>query len=959
MASRHSARCVSSSTMGAGLITVAAALGLAACAGERTAPPEVARTQAAVTSTASTSTSSAATKAPYQRKAFYANGRYWVFYSDGTNIIYQTSTDGTTWAAKITVRAGTAGTQFALDFDGANLHYAYTSETANAAIYYRRGSANADGSVTWAAAEQTAVAAGGTTITYSKPTIAADSNGYPFIGYAYAAPSLSVRVTKASTNTGTWTTASGFPYNPGGNGTVTVAVPVRLLAGRMLILTGGNYVASRLWTGTAWASLVSLASNWAYGSSAGLSAVAEGDNAHLAFVSGGSAIYVQWTYSAANTTYYGSWGTDTPALQSGVPVGSAAAITRHLATGELYYFWAGYPTANHIYYKKRSAAGGWDTSATDWLNEATELLTSTSGLTAFSEGAPTGPVGVLYATKTASPYNIKLGTLAVTPTPKSVAGLRLWVEASTGLTMNGTGVATWADQSGTGNHLTQATASRQPTVVANAINGRPALATAAAAQQTMTVATNFPAPVTVIYVAQMSGTTRGRILNGLANNWLLGWWNAAEDKAYHEGWISPSTLSPTATANPYLYSSVSTGALTTIFRGGAQLYSNAGGVVGPNGLSLSGYMPTQVEFSDARIAEVLVYGGALSAADRQAVEAYLTAKYRLAGACGNGVPEAGEQCDLGASNGAPGSCCTASCTWAAAGTTCRAAAGPCDAAETCTGTEAACPADARVAAGTVCRAAAGTCDVAETCDGIAAACPADSVKDDRTICRPAAGPCDVFETCNGVSGACPPDALVPAGEVCRAAAGPCDVAETCTGSAATCPADALAAAGTTCRAAVGPCDVAEVCTGSAASCPADALVAAGMTCRAAAGACDVAETCNGASGACPADARRAEGALCTGGTCAGGLCQVQADSPSAHLAQHTCVIVPGGTVKCWGMGNSGQLGEGNNLDRGAPVVVAGVTNARSLAVGGYHACAVLTDDTMKCWGSNTYGQLGD
>ena len=34
--------------------------------------------------------------------------------------------------------------------------------------------------------------------------------------------------------------------------------------------------------------------------------------------------------------------------------------------------------------------------------------------------------------------------------------------------------------------------------------------------------------------------------------------------------------------------------------------------------------------------------------------------------CGNGVVEPGEQCDLGSGNGAPGSCCLGSCTFAAA-----------------------------------------------------------------------------------------------------------------------------------------------------------------------------------------------------------------------------------------------------------------------------------------------------
>jgi len=49
-------------------------------------------------------------------------------------------------------------------------------------------------------------------------------------------------------------------------------------------------------------------------------------------------------------------------------------------------------------------------------------------------------------------------------------------------------------------------------------------------------------------------------------------------------------------------------------------------------------------------------------------------------ACGDGTTDPGEDCDLGAGNGTPGSCCTASCQFASSATVCRAAAGACDAA---------------------------------------------------------------------------------------------------------------------------------------------------------------------------------------------------------------------------------------------------------------------------------------
>src|SRR5947208_1236134 len=278
------------------------------------------------------------------------------------------------------------------------------------------------------------------------------------------------------------------------------------------------------------------------------------------------------------------------------------------------------------------------------------------------------------------------------------------------------------------------------------------------------------------------------------------------------------------------------------------------------------------------------------------------ATYKADSNCGNGIVDAGEDCDQGASNGTAGSCCSASCRFVTSRTICRAAANACDVAESCTGSSATCPADAVKAAGTactddgnpctsdvcdgtsvtcthpagnagaVCRAAAGECDVAETCDGASTACPPDVFKASGTACTADTNPC-TLDQCDGAGATCQHPAG-NAGAVCRAAAGPCDAAETCTGTSSTCPADGFLSSSTVCRAAVDLCDAAENCTGTSATCPADALKAAGTVCRAAAGECDVAESCTGTSTACPADALKASGTTCTddGNVCTTDVC---------------------------------------------------------------------------------------
>ncbi len=86
---------------------------------------------------------------------------------------------------------------------------------------------------------------------------------------------------------------------------------------------------------------------------------------------------------------------------------------------------------------------------------------------------------------------------------------------------------------------------------------------------------------------------------------------------------------------------------------------------------------------------------------------------------------------------------------------------------------------------------------------------------------------------------------------------------------------------------------------------------------------------------------------------------------------HTCALLDNATVKCWGFNGSGQLGLGDNVNRGdrtrgrtrwattCPAVDLGTgRTAVAIATGANHTCALLDNDTVKCWGSNGSGQFG-
>ncbi len=79
---------------------------------------------------------------------------------------------------------------------------------------------------------------------------------------------------------------------------------------------------------------------------------------------------------------------------------------------------------------------------------------------------------------------------------------------------------------------------------------------------------------------------------------------------------------------------------------------------------------------------------------------------------------------------------------------------------------------------------------------------------------------------------------------------------------------------------------------------------------------------------------------------------------------HTCVIVEGGDVLCWGNNEFGQLGYGHTevIGDDETPASAGVVDlggsAKEIAAGKHHTCALLLDGTVRCWGNNAFGQLG-
>lgn len=81
--------------------------------------------------------------------------------------------------------------------------------------------------------------------------------------------------------------------------------------------------------------------------------------------------------------------------------------------------------------------------------------------------------------------------------------------------------------------------------------------------------------------------------------------------------------------------------------------------------------------------------------------------------------------------------------------------------------------------------------------------------------------------------------------------------------------------------------------------------------------------------------------------------------------QHACAVRTSGAVLCWGNNINGQVGTGINTQSGtfqyaSPTPVVGLASGvASVAAGFDNTCALLQTGALRCWGLNQFGEHGD
>lgn len=198
-----------------------------------------------------------------------------------------------------------------------------------------------------------------------------------------------------------------------------------------------------------------------------------------------------------------------------------------------------------------------------------------------------------------------------------VAGLTLWLRADMGVTF-GSGVSAWADQSGQGNHVAQATSTRQPTYEGTDVNlGNQPSIKFDVANGSLDM-TNSPTFAWVAVVATYTGATFTNfpvaLCRGGTDDFLVG----------DNGTANWATTGSALAGTRYRNGAATNVALTTANT--PQFYEFEPSVPAAGAMRIGGRASTLLDWGGA-IAEVFGMASIPDAATKTELRAYISARY--------------------------------------------------------------------------------------------------------------------------------------------------------------------------------------------------------------------------------------------------------------------------------------------------------------------------------------------
>lgn len=208
--------------------------------------------------------------------------------------------------------------------------------------------------------------------------------------------------------------------------------------------------------------------------------------------------------------------------------------------------------------------------------------------------------------------------------PIALGNLKAWYKADAGVTLNGSTVSAWADQSGNGYNLSQATAANQPTFVSNSQNGLPAIQFDGT-NDILSIATgsNITVGNDVTFYIAWKKTTAAFI------NWILydGASTAITAQNNANAWAGAANVVASAMANNTWYSRSGTLKTTGGFSGSIYLNNVLAGSVTPGSTNWNLFRSlgsTDYGLVYGTIGEILIFNAIHDSTTRAEMQTYLS-----------------------------------------------------------------------------------------------------------------------------------------------------------------------------------------------------------------------------------------------------------------------------------------------------------------------------------------------
>jgi hypothetical protein len=213
-----------------------------------------------------------------------------------------------------------------------------------------------------------------------------------------------------------------------------------------------------------------------------------------------------------------------------------------------------------------------------------------------------------------------------------LAPLSLWLRADAGVTSSASLVSSWGDQSGNGLNAGMAAAGRQPSLINNAINGKPVIRFSGAQSLALSRLLS-PSRFTFFVAGKNTNTSSSFSMifgpgSSSANNQLR-WENGTQALLVGTGNGMPTITATVGNTRVYHVLSASyDGSTLNVYRDGKFVAARAFTLTQPWDLYQIGAWYSD-HFMKGDVAEILFYSSALSESDRGRVDTYLRTKYAL------------------------------------------------------------------------------------------------------------------------------------------------------------------------------------------------------------------------------------------------------------------------------------------------------------------------------------------